>query len=242
MRAAAVDLLLGSRCAGCELPGAVLCDGCGRRLVARPAPRSPDPPPPLLHAHGVASWSAGTYAGVLRRLVVAYKDGSRPGLVRPLGRLLATTVEHAVACTAPAPLVVELVPVPSSRASSRRRGRDPVGDLVREAASVLRRRGLPARLLPRLALTRRVRDQAGLGADDRADNLHGAMAARPGAARPRAVRVVADDVLTTGVTAQEAVRALVTAGLAVDLVVTVAATPRRAGRASGAGSAGGPPC
>ncbi len=234
MRAAAADLLLGWRCAGCTRPGVGLCTGCRRVLAARPRPRWPDPPPPELALRGVVPYAGGDYADSLRRLVVAFKDGGRAGLVDPLGRLLAAVVEHAVDEHAgPWPGAVELVPVPSSRANVRRRGRDPVADLARLAAGRLRRRGVPARVVPRLVHRRTVQDQAGLGAAERAANLRGAMAARRAgpvagpAAGAQVVRLVVDDVLTTGATAAEAARVLHAAGLAVDLVAAVAATPRR---------------
>jgi len=238
VRAAAADLLLGARCAACTRPGPALCSACRRALVARPRPRWPDPPPAELLQQRVQPYAAGDYAGVLRRLVVAYKDGGRAGLVDPLGRLLASVVEHGMAAGHAGPVgAVELVPVPSSRASRRRRGRDPVADLARLAAGRLRRRGVPARVVPRLTHRRRVEDQAGLDAVARAANLRDAMVARaaePGVgpevgpvAAMSVVRVVVDDVLTTGATVAEAVRVLRGAGFPVHLVATVGATPRR---------------
>jgi predicted amidophosphoribosyltransferase len=78
-----------------------------------------------------------------------------------------------------------------------------------------------------------VRDQAGLGAVQRAANLDGSMGVRA-AARAALARggvpvslLVCDDVLTTGATAREAQRALEESGLPVRAVVTVAATRKR---------------
>jgi predicted amidophosphoribosyltransferase len=82
-----------------------------------------------------------------------------------------------------------------------------------------------------------VADQAGLDASARAANLTGALVTAPGAAR--AVHrsqaapqlVVIDDVVTTGATLAEAVRALRANRLSVAGVAVVAATPRRPTRA-----------
>ncbi len=230
MRAAAVDLLLGSRCAGCGHPGPVLCADCAGGLAVHPARWWPDPPPTLLVDAGVVPYAGAEYCGMLRALVVAYKDAGRAGLAEPLGRVLAAAVEHALddlAATG-SRVVVELVPVPSSRAGLRRRGRDPVADLARSAARRLRRRGRVVRVQRRLRHRRRVADQAGLGARDRADNLRGALAAGPARAASRpVVRLLVDDVLTTGSTAEEGVRALAAAGHSVAAVATVAATRRQ---------------
>jgi predicted amidophosphoribosyltransferase len=72
-----------------------------------------------------------------------------------------------------------------------------------------------------------VRDQAALNAQQRADNLAGALCTTR-TMRPRAgdAVVVVDDVVTTGATLTEAVRALHTAGNSVLGAATVAATSR----------------
>ena len=231
---AAVDLLLGSRCAGCSTPGRVLCRVCAGALVVSPGVSWPDPTPPLLTAAQVPPYAGASYADVLRRLVVAYKDEHRSGLAMPLGRSLAAVVEHALLETAgdgAARPVAELVPVPSAPASVRRRGRDPVTELTRCAARRLRARGHHVQVRRRLSHRRTVLDQAGLGAGERAANLHGALTARSApparSAQAPLVRLVVDDVITTGATADEAVRALLAAGWPVAAVAAVAPTRRR---------------
>ncbi len=227
LRAAALDLLLGGRCAGCGAPGGAVCDRCRAVLVPAPYACWPDPPPPgLLRPRRVQPWAARAYVDPLRRLLVAYKDRDRADLARPLGAVLAVVVERALVTADRAASEVELVPVPSSAASIRRRGRDVVADLARVAAGRLRRRGFVARTAPRLAPARVLADLAGLSASARAENLEGALAAR-GPAPARWPVVVVDDVLTTGATAAEAVRALRAGGAGTGAVAVVAATPRR---------------
>ena len=81
---------------------------------------------------------------------------------------------------------------------------------------------------PVLRLARATADQAGLDAVGRAANLAGAMVVRPGAGvlGSHAVLVV-DDVVTTGSTLAEAVRAVRSTGSRVVGTAVVAATPRR---------------
>ncbi|MBE3008996.1 ComF family protein [Microbispora sp. NEAU-D428] len=231
MPPALLDLILPPRCAGCGAPGAPACPSCTAELLREPAPRPPDPPPPGLPD----CWSATAYDGAARRMILACKERGRTALVP----VLAASVSACVAAWAAgrgAYREVWLVPVPSARAASRRRGHDPVRAVAAAAARELRRRGRPAALAPLLRQGRRVADQAGLGSAERAVNLSGAFETAPGpVARlrpsgrgPGAVAVVlVDDVVTTGTTLAEAARALRAAGAEPSAAVTIAATRRR---------------
>jgi predicted amidophosphoribosyltransferase len=167
---------------------------------------------------GVDVWAAGPYAGGLRRALIAYKERGRVELGGPLGALLADAVATAAAGARGAyPVGPYLVPVPSSRRAARERGGDHVLRLARSAG---RRTGLP--VAPVLALTRAVRDSAGLGREARAANLAGAFAA---AGAPGRCAVLVDDIVTTGAPLREARRALLRAGWAGAVAAVVAATP-----------------
>ena len=229
---AARDLLLGTRCAACAAPGRPLCRACADALPRGGRPSWPTPAPPGL----VAPWAAGAYADALQALVLAHKEHAVLALARPLGEVLAAVVRDLLRREAPGAGPVLLVPVPSRRAVVRSRGHDPLLRTARVAARSLRRGGTDARVARLLAPARRVRDQAGLGAGERAANLAGSLRARAGpvARVPFGARlVVVDDVLTTGSTAAEAQRALAAAGTAPVGVAVVAATPRRSRPGSG---------
>jgi predicted amidophosphoribosyltransferase len=224
----ALDLFLGSVCVTCERPGRALCPACRAALPTTAAVRRPDPCPPGL----APAWSTGEYDGPLRLMVNAHKEQRVLALTRPLGRLLGAAVVRAAGeVGTPGPVL--LVPVPSRPSVVRARGHDPVLRMARVAAATARGSGVDVRLARLLRPTRRLADQAGLDAAQRAANLDGAMTARaPGpaarATAAAAVRaVVVDDVLTTGATAAEAQRALVAAGVEVVGIATVAATRRR---------------
>jgi predicted amidophosphoribosyltransferase len=89
----------------------------------------------------------------------------------------------------------------------------------------------PPRVQNVLRHVRRVRDQAELGAHERRQNLHGALAVRPRAAGDLAGRrvVIMDDVVTTGATLAEAARALTCAGAHVVGACCLCVTTRQQG-------------
>ncbi len=219
------DLVHGVECIGCAAPGRSLCHHCLSGLPSRGRVVRPEPCPPGL----VRCFAAGDYDALLRSLVIAHKEHATFALTPALGRLLAAAVEPAVE---PDGLTV-LVPVPSRPEVVRTRGHDPVLRFVRVAAQWLRGTGHDVRVHPVLEQRGPVRDQAGLGAIQRGENLASTMAVRPASRRalarvPRPLSmVVCDDVLTTGATAREAQRALQDSGLPVRAVAVVAATRKR---------------
>jgi predicted amidophosphoribosyltransferase len=100
--------------------------------------------------------------------------------------------------------------------------------MARVAAAAARDLGLDVEAEPLLRVCRPVRDQATLDRVQRRANVVGAMRARRRAsARRDAAALVVDDIVTTGATAAEAVRALGAAGVRVVGIAVVAATPPR---------------
>ncbi len=210
----AADLLLGARCAGCGGPALVLCRACGQ--LVRPDPTT-------VGESVVPVVAAGVNGGVLRRVVLAWKEEGVTRLTDVLRHHVAAAVVPHVRDRGP----VALVPVPTSRRSRRRRGADLVEEVARAAATLLGGIGIDAVVVPALSYARHTEDQAGLDAVARRANLDGAFVARRRTGpSPRQV-VVVDDIVTTGATTDEAVRALCAAGRRPAGVAVIAATPRR---------------
>lgn len=159
------------------------------------------------------SWarSIGPYEGVLRALVLLVKYEGERAVARVLAREMARTVAGEVA-------VVTWVPPDPLRL--RRRGFHGAELLGREVARIL---DLPAK--PLLRKLRPSPEQVGRPREERIRAMHGLfVATRRG--RGEAVLLV-DDVLTTGATAAEGVRALQEAGFGEVAVLTCARTVGR---------------
>lgn len=231
---AVAHALLPRRCAGCGTGPAArdgVCPGC-RAALARAAATSVRTRVDV----GVDAIALHPYGGAPRRVLLAVKEH---GLTAAAGALWAALGTFLVT-GAPRGRPVVLVPVPSRRSARRARGGDPVRQATRRTARWLRSQGVPATVWPGLRHARRVRDQVGLGTAERVANLSGALVVRAHRGRPppSAWVVVVDDVVTSGATAAEAVRALRAAGSTPAAVVALCAArvgppvPRRPGQGS----------
>ncbi|EFQ82677.1 ribosomal subunit interface protein [Aeromicrobium marinum DSM 15272] len=199
------DLVLGATCPGCDRPALTWCRPCAVR--ARPTPGPVDPAPVAL-VTGPPVTAALVNTEVVARLLVGWKEQGRFALLRPWAAALASAACLHVDPGRP----LALVPVPTDPAHVRRRGGDLVLDLTRLAATELRRTGVEVVAAPCLRRRRHTLDQRGLGASDRQANVRGAFVALPRRIPADHDLVVVDDIVTTGATASEAVRALAAAG------------------------------
>ena len=211
---ALADLLTGASCPGCGSVAWRICPDCERVLSAA-LPRR------VAVGLDVPVFATSDYQGVVRDCLVSYKERHARHLSQTLGRMLARAVAAAAQGVDGLPLV--LTPLPSVPATVRNRGDDVVARLARTAVAQLRAIGVPARMDAALRHSRTVADQSGLSVAQRSANLAGSLMARP---RGVGSRIVVDDVITTGASAAEAVRALRSAGASVGGVAVIAATPK----------------
>jgi predicted amidophosphoribosyltransferase len=180
--------LLPALCAACGRscrPGALLCTRCSRRL-ADATPLAGAGPPGLDRV-----WSSAPHETVARDLVAALK----------FRRLLtvADLMAERIEWLAPATLLSgAIVPVPTARLRSLRRGFDPATEI---AAALAERTGMPLRpCLGRRGGGRQVGRR-------RAERIGHPPAIAPRGETPRSALLV-DDVLTTGATLSACARAL----------------------------------
>ncbi|BDV30066.1 ComF family protein [Microbacterium terricola] len=195
-------LLLPISCAGCDEPDIALCEPCRALLAPAVDTRT--------IAGGLRVSSGLRFEGVAARAIRALKADGRTGVAVEV----APALRSAALAAGWEPGVL-IVPVPTSRAAYRRRG-------YRVVDLIARRAGLPVSRVLRVG--RASADQRGLGREQRRRNVAGTLSARGAAG---ATVVIVDDVITTGATLLEAVRALRAAGAEVRGAAVVAATPLR---------------
>jgi len=197
----AIAILLPVECAGCGTDDRAVCDECRAELFPAVTPRTVD---------DLVVYTALRYESVARRVLFGRTELVRTDPARLLARPLAAAVERALE-HGPA----ELVAVPTTRAAWRTRGYDPVRLLLRRAR---------LRSVRVLAHTGGHARQKALGIEERAANRSGAFAATRDLTGRRFV--VVDDVLTSGATIRDAVRAIRAAGGEVVAGAALAFTPR----------------
>ncbi|WP_054815093.1 ComF family protein [Nocardia arizonensis] len=210
-----LDLILPVTCGGCAAAGTPWCADCAAALGRGPMRVRPRLDP------GIPCWALAPYRGPARRAVLAAKERGRRDLSEPLGRATAL----ALARLRSPDRTLVLVPAPSRAWAARRRGGDP----VLRAAAVARRWLPDSQVLSILRMRSGTRDSVGLGAVARQRNLRDRIEVRaPRSQVPthggNIEVVLLDDVLTTGATACESVRALGRVGMVPrGLLVTCAA-------------------
>ncbi|PFG30857.1 ComF family protein [Paramicrobacterium agarici] len=191
-------------CAGCGDPGVAVCAVCRGSLADGILTRTVD---------GVRVYSAAPYSGRAKRMLLALKRDGRVDAATVLGEALRAAIDAALDDAEG--VQVELAAVPASRRSRRTRGFVPV-DLIVRRAGLTRSRVL--------AWARRPRDQIGLGRRQRSENLRGAITARRASGRRF---ILVDDIVTSGATLAECVRALRESGAEIVACATVASTLMR---------------
>lgn len=183
------QLLFPTRCYVCRAIGLSICSNCRREW---------HPHYYLTHVHNIKVHSAILYSPTASKIILAAKENG----LRGADLLLVDAIVHVLKRANFDSLNVRLVPVPSSRSNSRRRGRNFMSNLCHEVSL---RTDIP--ISPVLELARKVKDQSGLSAKARAVNMQGAFTIASGV-YPRGDLILIDDVVTTGATVAEAARAL----------------------------------
>lgn len=217
IREHALDLLFPPQCAGCGAPGHEFCDRCAQKVepvgeaicahCGRPQPHAVALCADCVgrQASLVFSRAAALHTAPLREAIHALKYQDRPQLARPLGRYLVAVFQQE-----PWPSRVAridaVVPAPLHPERLQERGYNQSELLARvlcEAAGL--------ELQPQwIRRVRATRQQVGLNAAERLQNVSGAFEASS-AVHARTLLVI-DDVYTTGATLSACADAALAAG------------------------------
>lgn len=203
-------------CIGCSKIGELACSECNASL--RPNPRQ-------IYGENFKLFSALTYDVVTSKYILAAKEEGN----RFAQDLVSQSITSAVAALLEVTKLegpIAIVTIPSSKESIRRRGMDFLRPISQAVCDQLNQDRKIFQTNSVLRITKRVSDQTGLSEIQRSSNLAGAfrVTARDHQALPI---ILIDDVITTGSTLREAVRALQESNLTVLGAATACASERR---------------
>ena len=205
------ELIFPSRCIGCSQLGISICSTCRKSWHSHIYHRTIkvlDTSYPVI--------SAVEYSPIASRVLLRAKEANQEAA----DQLLVNALSHSLRYFLKNFGFGDLVPIPSRRSATRKRGRDfmqEITDLVAENESI--------KSLQILRHQRAVRDQSQLNSQQRSRNIAGAFSTSFNLAEMRdsgniGPLIIVDDLVTTGATLAEAIRALRTAGFPVLGAVT----------------------
>jgi len=216
-----VQIIFPSRCIGCSQLGISICSQCRSSWHPHIYLQSIE-----VNGKNFPILSAIQYSPIASKVLLSAKEGS----IRAADELLISSLEHSLSYFRKKYGEATLVPIPSRKSATRKRGRNFLSVICADVAS-----NLSINHLSLLEHTRLVRDQSALNAKERKLNLAGALkvnisgitALQSGNIGPL---ILVDDLITTGTTLAEAIRALTYAGFTVlGAVTSCAAKPLRLG-------------
>jgi ComF family protein len=195
------SLLYPTQCVACGSGRDEICPRCENELISFRE---------VVKLHHLPLYSALHYNEISSHLILAAKESNDRASARYLASLMAmrfSRIHRDLLCDR-----YLFIPIPSSKKADRRRGFAHTVVLSKLFAhEVERTLNLSCRVLPLLAPTRAIADQSGLTAQQRQRNIEGAFTAQSRVKRDkRGVEgiIVVDDLVTTGSTMGEAIRAL----------------------------------
>ena len=205
------ELIFPSRCIGCSQLGISICSTCRKSWHSHIYHRTIkvlDTSYPVI--------SAIEYSPIASRVLMRAKEANQEAA----DQLLVNALSHSLRYFLKNFGFGDLVPIPSRRSATRKRGRDfmqEITDSVAENESI--------KSLQILQHQRAVRDQSQLNSQQRSRNIAGAFSTSFNLAEVRdsgniGPLIIVDDLVTTGATLAEAIRALRTAGFPVLGAVT----------------------
>jgi len=209
------ELIFPSRCIGCSQLGISICSSCRTSWHPHIYLREVS----VLGANYPVV-SAVQYSPIASRVLLSAKESN----ITAADKLLKDAISHSLNYFVKHFGGNTLVTIPSRSSASRKRGRNFLSEITEDVAkaSPINITVCKAQLLMH---SRSVRDQSALNSKQRLANISGALAV-PSKASANKIEgnigslIIVDDLITTGATLAEAIRALCTAGFEVKGAVT----------------------
>lgn len=200
------ELIFPSRCLGCRQLGIGICSQC--RASWHPHIYRSN-----VFASGISFpvYSAVAYSLVAQKVLLGAKEAA----LHDADQLIHQALTHSLAYFYSEIGIADLVPIPSRKINTRKRGRD---FILEQTYELSQQPSVQVRAI--LSHARRVKDQTTLNSRSREINLSQSMKCANQVESPNIPVIIIDDLVTSGATLREAGRALSAAGYKVIGAVT----------------------
>ena len=209
------ELIYPNICLCCGKTGVKICHNCSKYWLANPNKSK---------VENNCLFFVTTYDETTSPIILAAKESGNREAVKLIARFITNSISFAILNLGIAQ-PINLVSIPSQLSAIRRRGRDHIKDLVQEVITQLNKQNIDAVYLPILKPIKKIKDQSDLNGLQRKENMSHAFIVKTSPISQSAV-IVIDDLVTTGASILEGVRALSEAKITVDAVVTACAVGR----------------
>lgn len=214
-------LLYPTSCISCGSGNREICSRCESELTSFRE---------IAIVHHKPLYSALQYNETSAHLILAAKENNDRASARYLATLMAmrfSRIHRDLHCEK-----YLLIPIPSSRKADKRRGYEHMVILAKLVAkNISQELAIDCTVVRSLSPVRHVEDQSGLTAQERSANIHGALLAKELVAKKGEYSagvgiILIDDLVTTGSTMGEAIRALNVASCEPDALLSACVAGR----------------
>jgi len=206
------DLLFPRYCISCEKYGDYICLRCEAAWLAKPRKTK---------VEGIDHYFIENYNEYSSRVILAAKEIGNKLAVDLLANSIARSIKFAV-LENEFKGQINLVSIPSQKNVIRNRGRDHISDLTLQVIIRLSRMGFNAKYFPILSVAKKSKDQSTLNSQERFKNMQNAFIVNNSLNSQDGIFLV-DDLITTGASIREGVRAMGEAKITVNGIITACA-------------------
>ena len=206
------DLLYLSVCISCLKYGNLICLKCEASWLVKPNKTK---------VAGIDHYFVQEYNEYSARIILASKEtGNKLARI-----LLATAIARSIIFSVSEKKFngqIVLVSIPSQKNVIRSRGRDHIGELITEVVAELSKMGTSCEYISILSLAKKSKDQSTLTRKERMVNMRNAFTVN-NSQNPQDGIFLIDDLITTGASIKEGVRAAREAKITVNGIITACA-------------------
>ena len=209
------ELVFSKACISCSVPQFWLCPSCLAGWNTNIKKSSID---------GKPIYFKSDYTSKTASVILAAKEGNDLNAIA----LLASAISQSIVFSTldlRVNGIITLITIPSSTSAIRRRGRDHINILAQHVLKNLEEKSITANYAPILFQKKRIKDQSQLSSRQRMENTKGNFAVKS-CEIPQGAIYLIDDLITTGASMLEGVRALSEAKISITAGITACAVGR----------------